>query len=84
LLMVIFITGSTIPMAFFISKIFKVNPFAKFPPLSTLGTVLACGQFLYWAVLILVFQLIPNWFPFVLAILFGSHSSLLSYVFTTS
>ena len=73
LIMVIFATGSTFPIAFFISKIFKVNPFAKFPPLSNLATVLACAQFLYWPVLILVLQLIPNWFPFVLAILFGSH-----------
>jgi hypothetical protein len=73
LMMVIFATGSTFPIAFFISKIFDVNPFAKFPPLSSLGTVLACAQFLYWPVLILVFSLAPNWFPFVFAILFGSH-----------
>lgn len=66
-------TGSTFPIAFFISKIFKVNPFAKFGPLSNLSAVLACAQFLYWPVLILVLQLTPNWFPFVMAILFGSH-----------
>jgi len=70
LITVIFATGSTFPVAFFISKIFNVNPFAKFPPLSSLATVLACAQFLYWPVLILVLQLTPNWFPFVLAILF--------------
>ena len=69
----IFATGSTFPIAFFISKIFDVNPFAKLPPLTTLGTVLACAQFLYWPVLILIFQLAPNWFPFVFTILFGSH-----------
>ena len=69
----IFATGSTFPIAFFISKLFNVNPFAKFPPLSTLGTVLACAQFLYWPVLILVFQLAPHWFPFVLTVLFGAH-----------
>ncbi|ODB35336.1 MULTISPECIES: DUF7010 family protein [Pseudoalteromonas] len=73
LVMVIFATGSTFPIAFLISKMFKVNPFAKHPPLSNLGTVLACAQFLYWPVLILVFQLVPNWFPFAFAILFGSH-----------
>ena len=73
LMIVIFATGSTFPIAFFISKIFNVNPFAKFPPLSSLGTVLATAQFLYWPVLILVFSLSPNWFPFVLSILFGSH-----------
>ena len=66
-------TGSTFPIAFFISKIFKVNPFTKFGPLSNLSAVLACAQFLYWPVLILVLQLTPNWFPFVMAILFGSH-----------
>lgn len=69
----IFATGSTFPIAFLISKKFNVNPFAKFPPLSNLGTVLACAQFLYWPVLILIFQLAPNWFPFVFAVLFGSH-----------
>lgn len=66
-------TGSTFPIAFFISKIFRVNPFAKLPPLTSLGAVLACAQFLYWPVLILIMQLTPNWFPFALAILFGSH-----------
>ncbi len=73
LITTIIATGSTFPIAFFISKIFRVNPFAKLPPLTSLGTVLACAQFLYWPVLILVLQLTPNWFPFTLAILFGSH-----------
>jgi hypothetical protein len=73
LLTTIFATGSTFPIAFFISKIFRVNPFAKLPPLTSLGTVLAGAQFLYWPVLILIMQLAPNWFPFALAILFGSH-----------
>lgn len=73
LLTTVFATGSTFPIAFFISKIFKVNPFAKFEPLSSLGTVLACAQFLYWPVLILIMQISPDWFPFALAVLFGSH-----------
>lgn len=73
LLTAIFATGSTFPIAFLISKLFGVNPFAKFPPLSSLGTVLACTQFLYWPVLILVMQVTPDWFPFALAVLFGSH-----------
>lgn len=73
LITTVIVTGSTFPIAFFISKIFGVNPFAKLPPLTSLGTVLACTQFLYWPVLILIMQLVPNWFPFALAILFGSH-----------
>lgn len=73
LITTIIATGSTFPIAFMISKFFKVNPFAKLPPLTNLGTVLACAQFLYWPVLIVIMQLIPNWFPFAFAILFGSH-----------
>jgi hypothetical protein len=69
----IVVTGSTFPIAFFISKIFDVNPFAKLPPLTDLGAILAFAQFLYWPVLIMVLQLNPNWFPFVFSVLFGSH-----------
>jgi hypothetical protein len=73
LIWVIVVTGSTFPIAFFISKIFDVNPFAKLSPLTDLGAILALAQFLYWPVLIMVLQLNPNWFPFVFSVLFGSH-----------
>ena len=73
LISVFIATGSVFPIAMFISKLFKVNPFVKFPPLSNLGAILAGVQIFYWPLFILVFNIAPAWIPFSMAILFGSH-----------
>lgn len=66
-------TGSVFPLAMFVSKLFKVNPFIKLPPLFNLGAILAGVQIFYWPLFILVFNIAPAWVPFSMAILFGSH-----------
>lgn len=73
LLAVFFATGAIFPIAMFISKLLKVDPFVKLPPLSYLGAILAGVQIFYWPIFILLFKISPAWIPFSMAILFGSH-----------
>ena len=73
LMMVFFATGCVFPIAILVSKLINANPFAKMPPLSDLGAILAGIQMFYWPVFILLFSIAPAWVPFSMAILFGSH-----------
>ena len=66
-------TGAVFPIAMLVSKLIKVDPFVKMPPLSNLGAILAGVQLCYWPIFILIFTLMPAWVPFAMAILFGSH-----------
>ena len=73
LITVFIATGTIFPIAMFISKLLKVNPFVKLPPLSNLGAILAGVQLFYWPIFILIFNIAHAWVPFSMAILFGSH-----------
>lgn len=73
LMAVFFATGTLFPIAMLISKLLKVDPFIKLPPLSNLSAILAGVQIFYWPIFILIFKIAPVWLPFTMAILFGSH-----------
>jgi hypothetical protein len=47
--------------------------FVKSPTFTSLGLQLAAIQLFYWPIIILVFREIPEWTPFVMAVLFSSH-----------
>ncbi|HEY5548341.1 MAG TPA: hypothetical protein VIL17_01950 [Coriobacteriia bacterium] len=66
-------TGLVFPLGILISRLLKGDIFAKEPPLSDLGGILAAVQLFYWPIIILCMLVFPVWLPFVLAVLFGSH-----------
>src|SRR5262245_23308612 len=67
------LTGMVFPIGALLTRLAGGDLFAKSPTLTPLGLMLAAVQLFYWPVLILVFNLSPNWTPFTMAVLFGSH-----------
>ncbi|WP_274310410.1 DUF7010 family protein [Solibacillus daqui] len=69
----IFGLGVIFPLGFFISKILGVNLNATNNPLGTLGGIVAAPQAFYIPVFIIVYMNIPEYLPFTIGLLAGSH-----------
>lgn len=67
------LTGPVFPVGYALTRLAGGDLFAKSPVLTPLGVQLAALQLFYWPVIILVFHRAPEWTPFTMAILFGSH-----------
>ena len=67
------LTGLVFPVGYVITRLMGGDLFAKSPTLTPLGMQLAAMQLFYWPVIIVVFSQAPEWTPFTLAVLFGSH-----------
>jgi len=67
------LTGVVFPLGALLTRIAGGDLFAKSATLTPLGLMLAAVQLFYWPVVILVFNRAPDWTPFALAVLFGSH-----------
>ncbi|WP_438348409.1 DUF7010 family protein [Paenibacillus sp. FA6] len=69
----IFGLGAIFPIGILISKILGVNLFTTGNPLGTLGGLVAGPQAFYIPVFILVYMNIPEYLPFTIGLLAGSH-----------
>lgn len=69
----IFGLGAIFPIGFFISKILGVNLNVSGNPLGTLGGIVAAPQAFYIPVFIIVYMKIPEYLPFTIGLLAGSH-----------
>ena len=67
------LTGVVFPVGALLTKLAGGDLFAKSATFTPLGLQLAALQLFYWPILILVFNVAPNWTPFTMAVLFGSH-----------
>ena len=67
------LTGVVFPLGALLTRLAGGDLFAKSPTFTPLGIQLAALQLFYWPILILVFNLAPNWTPYTMAVLFGSH-----------
>ena len=67
------LTGMVFPLGALLTRLAGGNLFAKSATLTPLGLMLAAVQLFYWPVIVLVFNRAPEWTPFALAVLFGSH-----------
>ena len=67
------LTGVVFPIGALLTKLAGGDLFAKSPTFTPLGLQIAALQLFYWPILILVFNVAPNWTPFTMAVLFGSH-----------
>lgn len=66
-------TAPLMPLAFFISKIIKVDFQNKENPLTNLGIVLSANQILYLVIAMWIYPTIPDKMLMVIAIIFGAH-----------
>ncbi|MEM7414087.1 MAG: hypothetical protein AAF389_01240 [Gemmatimonadota bacterium] len=67
------LTGPVFPVGYLITRVLGGDLFAKSRTLTPLGMQLAALQLFFWPVIIVVFKQAPEWTPFTLAVLFGSH-----------
>lgn len=67
------LTGPVFPIGYVITRLMGGDLFAKSETLTPLGMQLAALQLFYWPVIIVVFKVAPEWVPFTMAVLFGSH-----------
>lgn len=67
------LTGPVFPIGYVLTKAFGGDLFAKSRTLTPIGMQLAALQLFFWPIIIVVFKTAPEWTPFTLAVLFGSH-----------
>jgi hypothetical protein len=73
LILSFFLTGAVFPVGALLTRLAGGDLFAKSPVLAPLGILLAAVQLFYWPVIVVVFRFAPEWTPFTMAVLFGSH-----------
>lgn len=66
-------TTLLVPLAYMISKIIKADFSMNDNPLSKLGLIFSCNQFLYILIAMWVYPTVPDKMVMVLAIIFGAH-----------
>lgn len=73
LILSFFLTGAVFPVGALLTRLAGGDLFAKSPTLTPLGLLLAAVQLFYWPIIVVVFRAAPEWTPFTMAVLFGSH-----------
>jgi hypothetical protein len=68
-----FATGAVFPLGLLFTRWLGGDLFAKSETLTPLGLLMNATQFFFWPVIILLGRVAPEWVPFVMATLFGSH-----------
>lgn len=66
-------TAPLVPLAFFISKLIKVNFSDKSNPLNQLGIIFSLNQMLYLLIAMWVYPTVPDKMVMVIAMIFGAH-----------
>lgn len=68
-----FCTAPLVPLAFFVSKIIKVDFQGKSNPLTNLGILFSANQILYLLIAMWVYPTVPEKMLMVIAMIFGAH-----------
>ncbi len=66
-------TAPLLPLAFFISKIIKVDFQNKENPLTNLGIIFSINQMLYLLIAMWIYNAMPNNMLMIIAMIFGAH-----------
>lgn len=66
-------TGAVFPVGALLTKAFGGDLFAKSERFTSLGMTFNALQLLFWPVIIVVFRQAPEWTPYAMCVLFGSH-----------
>ena len=67
------LTGPVFPIGYVLTRAMGGDLFAKSTTLTPIGLQLAALQLFFWPVVVVVYRNAPEWVPFTLAVLFGSH-----------
>ncbi len=73
LLATFFATGVVFPVGFLITKALGGDLFAKSERFTSLGMLFNAAQLFFWPIIVVVYRSAPEWTPFAMAVLFGSH-----------
>src|SRR6188474_1865168 len=65
--------GLVFPVGVALTRAAGGDLFTKSAGLTPLGLMLAALQIFFWPIIVLVYALSPEWTPWAMAILFGSH-----------
>lgn len=68
-----FLTGLVFPVGVVLTRVAGGDLFTKSAGLTPLGILLAALQAFFWPIIVLVYVISPEWTPWAMAILFGSH-----------
>jgi hypothetical protein len=68
-----FATGVVFPVGFLITKLLGGDLFAKSERFTSLGMLFNAAQLFFWPIIVVVYRGAPEWTPFAMAVLFGSH-----------
>lgn len=66
-------TAPLVPLAFFVSKVIKVDFQNKGNPLTNLGVMFSLNQILYLLIAMWIYPTVPDKMVMVIAIIFGAH-----------
>jgi hypothetical protein len=66
-------TGAVFPVGLLITRLVGGNLFAKSERLTSLGLLFNGLQLFFWPIIVVVWRAEPEWTPFTMATLFGSH-----------
>ena len=66
-------TGAVFPVGLLITRLVGGDLFAKSERFTSLGMLFNALQLFFWPIIILVWRTAPEWTPFTMATLFGSH-----------
>ena len=66
-------TGAVFPVGVMITRLVGGNLFARSERLTSLGMLFNALQLFFWPIIIVVWRAAPQWTPFTMATLFGSH-----------
>lgn len=69
------------PLAYVLGKLLKVDLFSKKNPLSKLGFLFTCNQFVYLLIVMWVFNSVPEKMVMVYAMVFGAHLMPYSWIY---
>lgn len=75
--------GVIFPFGLLIAKLLKIEIMTKGNPLGNLGGIVAGMQMFYLPIFILVYQMIPEWIPFTIGILGGSHFLIYVWIYAS-
>ncbi|WP_214484364.1 hypothetical protein [Bacillus sp. SM2101] len=75
--------SSIFPLGFIISKILRINLLVTHNPIGILACIIAVPQAFYIPLYIIVYMLIPQYLPFTIGLLIGSHFLPYVWIYTS-
>jgi hypothetical protein len=73
ILAMFFGTGAVFPVGLLLSRALGGDLFARSERFTSLGMLFNAAQLFFWPIIILIFRVAPEWTPFAMCVLFGSH-----------